>query len=108
MSVQVEGHVEPGFEAVRDAFGNNFAEHGDVGAGFCLHVEGHKVVDLWGGAADATSGQPYTEDTLQLVFSTTKGATAACANLLAQRGVLDMEAPVAAYWPEFAQSGKED
>jgi CubicO group peptidase (beta-lactamase class C family) len=107
MSVQVEGHVEPGFEGVRDAFANNFVEHGDVGAGFCLHVEGRKVVDLWGGARDAASDQAYDEGTLQLVFSTTKGATAACANLLAQRGLLDVDAPVATYWPEFAQSGKE-
>jgi CubicO group peptidase (beta-lactamase class C family) len=108
MSVQVEGHVEPGFEGVRDAFARNFTDHGDVGAGFCLHVEGRKVVDLWGGVRDAASGQAYDEDTLQLVFSTTKGATAACANLLAQRGLLDVDAPVSTYWPEFAQSGKED
>jgi CubicO group peptidase (beta-lactamase class C family) len=108
MPVQVEGHVEPGFEGVRDAFARNFTEHGDVGAGFCLHVEGRKVVDLWGGVRDAESGQPYDEDTLQLVFSTTKGATAACASLLAQRGLLDVEAPVSTYWPEFAQSGKDD
>ncbi|MEY2592138.1 MAG: hypothetical protein QOJ67_4122 [Acidimicrobiaceae bacterium] len=108
MAVQVEGHVEPGFEGVRDAFARNFTEHGDVGAGFCLHVEGRKVVDLWGGTFEASSGQLYGEDALQLVFSSTKGATAACANLLAQRGLLDIDAPVSTYWPEFAQSGKED
>ena len=103
----VEGIVEPGFEGVRDAFVRNFTEHGDVGAAFCLHVEGRKVVDLWGGMADAQTGRPYDESTLQLVFSTTKGATAACANLLAQRGELDIDAPVATYWPEFAAAGKE-
>ncbi len=103
----VDGLVEPGFERVADAFAANFAEHGEVGAGFCLHVEGRKVVDVWGGYADETSGRPYDEDTLQLVFSTTKGATAVCANLLAQRGELELDAPVARYWPEFAGAGKE-
>src|SRR3979411_640196 len=108
MSVQVEGHVEPGFEGVRAAFARNFTEHGDVGAGYCLHVEGRKVVDLWGGTFEASSGQPYGEDALQRVFPCTKGPTAACANLLAPRGLLDIDAPVSTYWPEFAQSGKED
>src|SRR6476659_11220959 len=104
----VEGIVESGFEGVRAAFERNFIEHGDVGAAFCLYVDGRKVVDLWGGIADVATSRPYAEDTLQLVFSTTKGATAACANLLAQRGELDIDAPVAQYWPEFAQAGKEN
>lgn len=107
MSTSIGGSVEPGFEGVRDAFARNFADHGDVGAGVAVHVEGHKVVDLWGGVADVGTGAPYTEDTLQLVFSTTKGATAICANMLAQRGLLDVDEPVATYWPEFAQAGKE-
>src|SRR3954447_642232 len=105
---QVEGHVEPGFEGVKDAFAANFGQHGEVGAAFALHVGGKKVVDLWGGTADVASARPYTEDSLQLVFSTTKGATAMCANLLAERGELDIDAPVATYWPEFAQAGKEN
>ena len=104
----IDGIVEPGFEGVRDAFARNFEEHGDVGAGFCLHVEGRKVVDLWGGVADPATNQAYDESTLQLVFSTTKGATAACANLLMQRGLLDVDAPVASYWPEFAAAGKDN
>ena len=108
MTVEVGGHVEPGFEGVRDAFARNFEEHGEVGAGFCLHVEGRKVVDIVGGTVDETSGRPYTDDTLQLVFSTTKGATASCVNLLIQRGLIDVDEPVAKYWPEFAQSGKEN
>ena len=108
MSVEIGGHVEPGFEGVRDAFARNFTEHDDIGAGVALHVDGHKVVDLWGGQADPANGTPYTDDTLQLVFSTTKGATAVCANLLAQRGLLDVDAPVASYWPEFAQNGKDE
>lgn len=104
---QVEGTFEPGFEGVRDAFARNFDEHGEVGAAFALHVGAKMVVDIWGGTADVKTGRPYAEDTLQLVFSTTKGATAMCANLLAERGLLDVDAPVAQYWPEFAQNGKE-
>jgi len=107
-TVQVDGLVEPGFEAVRDAFAANFTEQGEVGAGYALYVHGKKVVDIWGGVANQRTGAPYTSDSLQLVFSTTKGATAACANLLAQRGVLDIDAPVVTYWPEFGQAGKAD
>jgi CubicO group peptidase (beta-lactamase class C family) len=105
-AVQIGGTVAPGFEGVREAFARNFAEHGEVGAGFSLVHDGRTVVDLWGGVADAATGAPYTDDTLQLVFSTTKGATAICANLLAQRGELDVEAPVTEYWPEFGRAGK--
>jgi CubicO group peptidase (beta-lactamase class C family) len=104
---QASGFVEPGFEGVREAFDANFADHGEVGAAVAVYVHGRKVVDLWGGASDAT-GTAYDEDTLQLVFSTTKGVTALCANLLAQRGELDVDAPVAEYWPEFAAAGKAD
>jgi CubicO group peptidase (beta-lactamase class C family) len=105
---EIGGHVEPGFEGVAEAFRSNFEVHGDVGAATALYVGGRKVVDLWGGVADRDTGAPYTEDTLQLVFSTTKGATAACVHLLVQRGQLDVDAPVAAYWPEFAAAGKAD
>ncbi len=105
---EIGGAVEPGFEGVAEAFARNFAEHGEVGAATSVYVRGRKVVDLWGGVADVATQAPYTEDTLQLVFSTTKGATAACANLLAQRGDLDIDAPVATYWPEFKAAGKED
>ncbi len=108
-SVAVSGLVEPGFEAVRDAFARNFDEGREVGAAFCVHVDGRKVVDLVRGLVRrATVHEPYGPDTLQLVFSSTKGATAACANLLAQRGDLDLDAPVTTYWPEFAQAGKGD
>ncbi|HEV7758082.1 MAG TPA: serine hydrolase domain-containing protein [Acidimicrobiales bacterium] len=103
----IGGYVEAGFEGVREAFERNFAEHGEVGAAVAAYVGGRKVVDLWGGDADH-DGTPYGEDTLQLVFSTTKGVTAICANLLAQRGELDVEAPVSQYWPEFAAAGKAD
>jgi CubicO group peptidase (beta-lactamase class C family) len=105
---EIGGSVEPGFEGVADAFRANFDQHGEVGAAASVYVDGRKVVDLWGGVADVETGTPYTSDSLQLVFSTTKGATAACANLLAQRGELDVDAPVAEYWPEFKAAGKAD
>jgi CubicO group peptidase (beta-lactamase class C family) len=104
--VVVGGEVEPGFEGVRDAFTNNFEEHGEVGATYAFYVDGTQVVDLWGGERTDT-GAPYEGDTLQVVFSSTKGAAAACAHLLAQRGQLDLDAPVVRYWPEFGQAGKE-
>jgi len=104
----IHGEVAPGFENVREAFEANFTQHGDVGAAFALYKDGEKVVDLWGGVADEESGRPWEEDTLQLVYSTTKGVTAAAAHLLAQRGELDFDAPVAEYWPEFKANGKEN
>ena len=106
MAAEVGGHVEPGFEGVRDAFANNFAEHGEVGATYAFYVDGTRVVDLWGGERP-DRGVPYDGDTLQIVFSSTKGAAAACAHLLAQRGQLDLDAPVVTYWPEFGQAGKD-
>ena len=106
--IVIEGDVVPGFERVRDVFGDNFEGHGDVGAAVCVYRHGRKVVDLWGGLADAGTGRPWTRDTLQLVYSATKAATATCAHLLAQRGELDLDRPVAWYWPEFAAQGKAD
>ena len=102
----INGWVAPGFEPVRQAFGENF-EHGEAGAAYAAYHRGRKVVDLWGGTADVTTGRPWDEDTMVLVYSTTKGVTAMCANRLAQEGRIDVEAPVATYWPEFAQAGKE-
>lgn len=107
MTVEITGSVAPGFEPVSDAFIDNFTERGDVGAGFTLFADGRMVVDITGGVIDRATNEPYTADTLQVVFSTTKGATAACASLLSQRGLLDFDAPVATYWPEFAQAGKQ-
>jgi CubicO group peptidase (beta-lactamase class C family) len=105
--VKIDGEVAAGFEPVREAFEANFEQHGDVGAAFCLYRGGQKVVDLWGGVANADTGQRWDRDTLQLVFSTTKGATAICALRLVERGELDLDAPVADYWPEFKVEGKE-
>lgn len=105
---EINGTVAPGFERVKDAFAANFEKHGEVGAAFSLYHRGVKVVDLWGGVADPESGRPWAEDSIVMVFSSTKGATAVCAHLLAQRGELDLDAPVAEYWPEFAAAGKQD
>ncbi len=73
----------------------------------CVTLEGETVVDLWGGTADVATGEPWKEDTVSIVFSATKGATALCAHILASRGLLDIDAPVAKYWPEFGKKGKD-
>ncbi|MBT2526669.1 beta-lactamase family protein [Streptomyces sp. ISL-99] len=104
----IDGEVAPGFEPVREAFIANFTQHGDIGAAVCVYWHGRPVVDLWGGVADPETGRPWTRDTLQLVYSATKGATATAAHMLAERGMLDLDAPVAKYWPEFAANGKAD
>jgi CubicO group peptidase (beta-lactamase class C family) len=106
--ISIEGDVAPGFERVRKVFGDNFENNSDVGAALCVYRHGRKVVDLWGGLADAGTGRPWARDTLQLVYSATKAATATCAHLLAQRGELDLDQPAAHYWPEFAAAGKAD
>jgi CubicO group peptidase (beta-lactamase class C family) len=91
---------------VREAFGANFARGREVGASFAVSVDGRLVVDLWGGFADAARTRPWERDTIVNVFSTTKALTALCAHVLVDRGVLELDAPVAAYWPEFAEAGK--
>jgi CubicO group peptidase (beta-lactamase class C family) len=102
----IHGWTASGFEVVREQFAKNFADGLEVGAAFSAYHQGEKVVDLWGGIADETTGRPWEEDTLMVVFSTTKGATAICAHQLAQDGRLDIEAPVVEYWPEFGGAGK--
>ncbi|WP_027006145.1 serine hydrolase domain-containing protein [Conexibacter woesei] len=102
----VHGFVAPGFEPVRSAFRDNLIERGEQGAAFAAYRDGVPVADLWGGAAD-DAGTPWREDTLQLVFSGTKGFVALCLLMLADRGVLDLDAPVADVWPEFAAHGKD-
>jgi len=105
---QVQGDCDPRFTAVREAFEENFRERGELGAAVAVTVGGETVVDLWGGWADAARTRPWERDTLVNVWSTTKGPVALCAHLLADRGLLDFDRPVAAYWPEFAAAGKED
>ncbi|HEX9530315.1 MAG TPA: serine hydrolase domain-containing protein, partial [Acidimicrobiales bacterium] len=102
---EVLGHVDDGWGKVADAFRSNLEDH-DLGAAFCAEVGGRRVVDVWGGVADARTGRPWQEDTIAVVFSVTKGAVAICANRLVERGELDLDEPVATYWPEFAAHGK--
>lgn len=104
----MQGEVAAGFEGVRDAFVANFERFGDVGAACAVYVGGEAVVDLWGGIADPTTGRSWEADTTAVVFSTTKGVAAIAAHLLAQRGELDLDAPVASYWPEFGAEGKAE
>ncbi len=102
----IEGYCDPGFAPVREAFAENFAQRGEIGGG---RRDGRRAngVDLWGGVADPRTGAAWERETMVMVFSCTKGATALCAHLLAARGRLDLDAPVARYWPEFAAGGKE-
>lgn len=104
---EVSGSVDPKFAAVREAFEQNFEDRGEIGASVCLSVEGQTVVDLWGGTRDVKTGAPWTEDTVSIVFSCTKAATAICAHILIDRGLLDLNAPVTRYWPEFGKHGKD-
>lgn len=106
-AVEVHGICDPKFSGVRDAFAENFSKHGEVGASLAVMVDGEIAIDLWGGHADATGARPWERDTIVNTFSTTKGIVATCAHRLVDQGRLDIDAPVAAYWPEFAQAGKE-
>lgn len=105
---QPDGYVAAGFEPVRDTFIANFHERGELGGAVCVVVGGEVVVDLWGGVRDQDSGAPWERDTMTLVHSTTKGLTAMVLALLHSRELLDYDERVAAYWPEFAQAGKDD
>lgn len=106
-SSRVSGHVAPGFEEVRDELERNFTERGELGAAVSAYWRGEKVVDLWGGRRSQDSDAPWEEDTMVVVYSTTKGVTAMALAVANARGWLDYDAPVARYWPEFAQNGKE-
>jgi CubicO group peptidase (beta-lactamase class C family) len=108
MQFAIHGSVQPGFELVQEEFVRNFTERGDLGAACTIYHRGQKVVDLWGGVRDQRTRDPWEEDTLVLVFSTTKGLAGLTMALARSRGLFDYEQPVARYWPEFAQQGKEE
>ena len=105
-SGMVEGACDPKFSGLVDAFVTNFESRGEVGASCALNLEGRTVVDIWGGHKKP-GGEAWNRDTLSIVFSSTKGGMALCAHMLADRGELDLHAPVTKYWPEFGQAGKE-
>src|SRR5512144_2557546 len=100
------GQVAPGFEEVRAEFERNFAERGEIGAAVAAYWRGENVVDLWGGRRTPTGPAPWNEDTMVVVNSTTKGLAAMTVAVANSRGWIDYDAPVAEYWPEFAQNGK--
>ncbi len=105
-TVPIGGYCAPEFAAVRGEFERNFAERGEVGAAVAAWVDGRLVVNLWGGWRDGARQQRWREDTLASVFSGSKGLTSTCLHLLAERGVVDLNEPVATYWPEFGRAGK--
>ena len=104
--MDIQGSVAPKFAPVRDAFAQNFADGLEVGASVAVTLDGRPVVDLWAGEA-RQGGAPWQRDTIVNVYSTTKTMAAICVLMLADRGQVDLDAPVARYWPEFAQNGKE-
>lgn len=104
----IEGFVAPGYEKVRQAFRDNFAFRGELGASVCVYHRGEKVLDLWAGVADKKTRRPWAEDTITTLFSSTKGLAATCLLVAADRGLLDYDAKVADYWPGFARAGKAD
>jgi CubicO group peptidase (beta-lactamase class C family) len=104
-AAEIQGRVEPRFSRVRDVFAEQFRQ-GELGAAVVITVDGEPVVDLFAGHADPARSRPWTRDTIVHVYSVTKGMTALCAHRLVERGALDLDAPVARYWPEFAQAGK--
>jgi len=108
MAEEIHGLCAPGFEAVRNAFATNFEEGHENGAAVTVTIDQEPVVELWAGRRDVAGTLPWERDTLANVWSTTKGLTAICAHVLVDRGQLDLDAPVAKYWPEFAQAGKAE
>ena len=105
--VDISGRCDAGYEAVKDAFALNFERNGDVGASCAVALRGELVVDLWGGTQDVAGTVPWEEDTIINVFSTTKTMSCLSLLVLASRGLVDVDAPVYRFWPEFEQAGKE-
>jgi CubicO group peptidase (beta-lactamase class C family) len=103
----IQGHVSHGFEAAREAFADNFVRRGELGGACCAFVRGETVVDLWGGIRNKRTGEPWEQETMVVVHSATKGLAAMTLAIAHSRGWLDYEERVCAYWPEFAQNGKE-
>jgi CubicO group peptidase (beta-lactamase class C family) len=107
-SNNIHGYVAPGWESLRSVLEQNIVDGLDIGTSLCVYHRGECVVDLYGGWKDIEMNkEPYTSDTLQLVFSVSKGVTAAAIALCVERGWLDYDTPVAKYWPEFASNGKQ-
>jgi CubicO group peptidase (beta-lactamase class C family) len=106
--IHIVGYVSDGFESVRAVFAENFTKRNELGGACCVYHNGVKVVDLWGGIRNESTGEPWQEDTMVIVYSATKGLAAMALTVAHSRGWLDYGERVATYWPEFAQNGKED
>jgi CubicO group peptidase (beta-lactamase class C family) len=106
MASMIDGYCDPEFAKVGDTFAANFRERGELGAAVAVYRHGQKVVDLWGGWADAAQTRPWREDTIVCMMSVGKGMAALCVWMLVERGLIDIDKPVAHYWPGFAQAGK--
>jgi CubicO group peptidase (beta-lactamase class C family) len=104
----ISGFVKPGFEAVREAFAENFESRNELGAACCIYHHGEKAVDLWGGIRNESTGAPWEEDTMVVVWSTTKGLAGLAMALAHSQGLFDYDERVTEYWPEFAQQGKNE
>ncbi len=107
LPIQINGTCTPPYTKVRDEFERNFTERGEVGAAVSVYEKGQKVVDLWGGYKDLARTQPWEKDTIVIMNSVAKSMCALCTHILIDRGLIDFDAPVARYWPEFAQAGKQ-
>jgi CubicO group peptidase (beta-lactamase class C family) len=107
MQPTIHGHCEPRFAGVRDTFAEGFSSRNEIGSAVAVVLDGELVVDLWAGEADLARTKPWQRDTIVNVYSSTKGMTALCAHQLVDRGLLDLDAPVTEYWPEFARGGKQ-
>jgi CubicO group peptidase (beta-lactamase class C family) len=105
-AARIDGTLAPGFEAVRDAFAENFVARGEMGAACAVYHQGEKVVDLWGGQRDRARASPWTEDTRVLLFSASKGIAAGAMAHARAMGLFDFDDRVADHWPAFAQGGK--
>src|SRR5205085_4213185 len=107
MPAPIDGRCDPRFAAVREAFAQNFADRGEVGAAVAISIGGRPVVDLWGGWADVPRRTSWRSDTLVNFFSVGKGLSAVCVHRLVERGLLDLDAPIARHWPGFAAAGTD-
>ncbi|MAQ55414.1 MAG: EstA family serine hydrolase, partial [Rhodospirillales bacterium] len=105
--IDLQGECALGFESVRDALAESFVSRDEIGSAICVYFEGKKVVDLWGGYVDGAQNHPWRANTLCLMYSVAKSICSLSVHMLADRGQIDLEAPIAEYWPEFAQAGKE-
>ena len=106
--METQGRFDEKFKSIVDCYENQFELGLDIGSSLAITYEGEMVVDIWAGTRDRAQSLPWEENTIVNVFSSTKNATSLAAYVLADRGQLDFFAPVAEYWPEFAQKGKEN